>query len=417
MRRVLVDFTPLGPRGENGGSRLVATTLVREMARLAPDTDFVLATSAGSHAELATLDAPNVTRHCVQGAATGAPVPAQRRRLRGAVTAVVRSVPEAARVRLKARYWAAAQRRTAQAVVGHEHPQVVLSPFGAARFLLPGVPFVTTVYDLQHRVYPAYFSRQQRYLREAELRRVCRHAERLLCISDFVRRAVLGTRLAAPERVQTVTLPLLRPTPSTSQAAATAVLQPLGLRWRGYFVYPANFWPHKNHRRLLQAMRAYADTGGHLTLVCTGEPGTAFDHLRAYAGQLGLESQVLFPGYLDDQQAGVLTAGSYALVYPSLYEGFGLPVLEGMAAGRPVLCSQVASLPEVGGDAVLYFDPEDVQQIAGAMLRVQQDGALAARLAAAGPPRAAAFGTPADLAAAYLGVLSEVAAGAPRGRR
>src|SRR5205823_4602329 len=113
--------------------------------------------------------------------------------------------------------------------------------------------------------------------------------------------------------------------------------------------------------------------------------------LRAQAVRLGIESDVRFLGWLGSDELEGLYAVSDAFVMPSLYEGFGLPVLEAMARGVPVACSDRSSLPEVAGDAALLFDPEDVAGIATTIDRLLHDGATARRLRTAGPEQAAKF--------------------------
>ncbi len=126
-------------------------------------------------------------------------------------------------------------------------------------------------------------------------------------------------------------------------------------------------------------------------LVIPGYRTSHEDELRARADDLGLGGDVVFPPWVDAAQLEGLYALAACVVFPSLYEGFGLPVLEAMARGVAVACSDRSSLPEVAGDAALLFDPEDPRAIAGAMRRLLDDHALAERLAARGRERAAGF--------------------------
>jgi glycosyltransferase involved in cell wall biosynthesis len=175
-----------------------------------------------------------------------------------------------------------------------------------------------------------------------------------------------------------------------------------------YVLYPANFWPHKNHRTLFEALRRHRARrpGSRLRLVCTGAPGPAMRALQAAAEP----EQVIFAGYVAPAQLEALFRSCLGVVVPSLYEGFGMPVLEGMAHEKPVLCSNVTSLPEVAGDAAVYFDPLDAEQIASALGRLEDEPVAMAELAARGRARAACFGTARDLAARYLDVFDAVLA-------
>jgi len=148
--------------------------------------------------------------------------------------------------------------------------------------------------------------------------------------------------------------------------------------------------PHKNLLALIGALaRIAADQ--RPVLVLAGYPTEHEAHLRARVRELGLDDDVRFPGWLSESEVEGLWAIAAAFVFPSLYEGFGLPVLEAMARGVAVACSNASSLPEVAGDAALQFDPHDEAAIATALQRLLQDGALGERLRVAGRERARQF--------------------------
>jgi glycosyltransferase involved in cell wall biosynthesis len=148
--------------------------------------------------------------------------------------------------------------------------------------------------------------------------------------------------------------------------------------------------PHKNLLRLLEAL-ARIDAAERPVLVLPGYPTWHEKELRERTTALGLDDDVRFLDWVSDAELEGLYAAASAFVFPSLYEGFGLPVLEAMTRGVPVACSDRSSLPEVAGDAALLFDPERVDDIAGAIRRLVTDEALRERLRAAGRERAARF--------------------------
>jgi hypothetical protein len=125
---------------------------------------------------------------------------------------------------------------------------------------------------------------------------------------------------------------------------------------------------------------------------------------------MGLADRVLFPGFQDEACFAALITHARALIFPSLFEGFGIPVLEAMASGVPVLSANTTSLPEVAGDAALMFDPRRPRQIVSAIETIESDPTLAGRLAAAGRSRAASLGTAAGMAAGYLEIFAETLA-------
>lgn len=166
--------------------------------------------------------------------------------------------------------------------------------------------------------------------------------------------------------------------------------------------------PHKNLLRLLAAIAAIPQERRPL-LVLPGYPTSHEQELRDRAGQLGIAGDVRFLGWVDSAQLEGLYAAAACFVFPSLYEGFGLPVLEAMARGVPVACSGRGALDEVAGGAALRFDPESEAAIADAIERLLSDGAEAQRLRAAGLERAAQFSwaaTAAGTLACYERALS-----------
>ncbi|HWG08560.1 MAG TPA: glycosyltransferase family 1 protein [Solirubrobacteraceae bacterium] len=148
--------------------------------------------------------------------------------------------------------------------------------------------------------------------------------------------------------------------------------------------------PHKNLRVLLDAL-AEIDVGSRPVLVLPGYPTAHEAELREHARARGLEDDVRFHGWVSAQELEGLWELAHAFVYPSLYEGFGLPVLEAMARGVPVACSNASSLPEVAGEAALLFDPHRPAQIAAALGRLLTDAGLRERLGELGRERARQF--------------------------
>ena len=156
--------------------------------------------------------------------------------------------------------------------------------------------------------------------------------------------------------------------------------------------------PRKNYSRLISAFAQIADVsqrfdGKPIThnLVIVGKKGWLFDSIIADAARLGIRTRIIFPGFADDEDLPALYRSAELFVFPSLYEGFGLPPLEAMACGTPVVTSNVSSLPEVVGDAGLTVDPTDIYDLAGAMSRALQDSQLQQQMIQRGLARAAEF--------------------------
>jgi hypothetical protein len=172
LSRIVVDMTPLEGHGQNGGAGLVAVSLVRHLSALAPETDFTLLTADVSHAELASLDQPNVHRKCV---VTGTGTPSLAKQL------VDRLLPTKARVRLKHAYRSASTSRRQHSLTEELRPSLVFHPFTIPRFSQPWVPSVSVVYDLQHLTYPEFFTPEQRLNRQRHIEDACRRSEQVVC--------------------------------------------------------------------------------------------------------------------------------------------------------------------------------------------------------------------------------------------
>jgi glycosyltransferase involved in cell wall biosynthesis len=386
---VLVDMTPLEAGGQNGGAGLVARSLVRHMSALAPELQLTLLTSPASHHELAALDAPNVRRQCVVGRAPPASF------ARGLVDTLL---PTSVRVSLKTTYHSLTTSRRNASLTQQMEPDLLFCPFTVTSFWRPGVRCVSVLYDLQHLAYPQFFSPEQRLNRQRHVADACARSQRVVCISDYVRGTLVHSLASCAQRAVTIPLGLLQDVESPD----SGVLARLGLQPGAYLLFPANFWPHKNHRRLFDALNL-AHTS--LKLVCTGAPNALMHQFQSNA-----PANVVFGGYVSQAELTALLDASAGLIFASLYEGFGMPVLEAMARGKPVLCSNVTSLPEVAGDAAIFFDPTDAAQIAAAIDQLFDEPATVADLIQRGYRRAAALGGAREMALRYLGLFDQVLA-------
>jgi glycosyltransferase involved in cell wall biosynthesis len=214
---------------------------------------------------------------------------------------------------------------------------------------LPTAPqsCVVTLHDVQHLDLPQLFPRTERWFRDVAWHRSIRGADRVIVVSEFVRERAIAKLGLDPARIRVVPL-----------GVDHSRLRPGGIR-EPFLYYPAHRWPHKNHERLFEAFAMLRRERPELRLVLTG--GGSFA-----ATPDGVHARGRVPW---DEVVRLLQTAS-ALVFPSLYEGFGLPPLEAMACGCPVACSDAAALPEVVGDAARLFDPYDPSAIAEAVREV-----------------------------------------------
>ncbi len=158
-----------------------------------------------------------------------------------------------------------------------------------------------------------------------------------------------------------------------------------------YILYIGTLQPRKNLARLIDAFSRFTSHVSRLTLVLAGKKGWLYDDLFAQVRRLGLEGRVIFPGYIADEDKAALISGAAAVAFPSLYEGFGFPVLEAFQCGVPVVCSQTSSLPEIAGRAAILVNPLNVQEIADGLVRAVTDEDLRRELIARGYEQAQRF--------------------------
>jgi len=408
IRTIAVDLVPLLPGGDNGGAKIFATHLVANLAKLRPQTRFVLLTQRSAHAELAALDAPNVSRLMVwdDGVILNDSPPLSRYR-----KAILRRISPYLPDRLHQ-----ALRRLLDPLslslpcrIGAD---LMFCPFTLPLFQDDAIPTVSVIYDLQYAIYPEFFTQHEVAERHQNFLRACRSSAAVTTISDFVRDSVLKAQVIADDRVSTVHIQLSQWLPKPDDRRSNDVLARLGLKAGEFLLYPANFWRHKNHELLLTAfaMARAAGLASHIKLALTGTRSARMEELANAASALGLEQHVVFAGFLVSDEYTALMHNCLAVIFPSLYEGFGMPVVEAMAAGCPVACSNLTSLPEVAGDAALLFDPRIPSRVADSILRIASDVALRSELVSRGLKRAEVFSNPRRMAEQYWEVFERAVA-------
>ena len=253
---------------------------------------------------------------------------------------------------------------------------------------LTRVPSLYQPQDLLHVHRPGQFSPLHSRYRDQAYRAFSEQAQFVVSMTQWGRLDLVGHFGLPATKIAVVPHPPVVTAPESPGGRSGRDADP-------FLIYPAQTWPHKNHLGLIEAVAICRERGVGLRVVCTGRQTQDFQALESWVTRLGLQDHVRFVGYVDEATLGDLYRRATALVFPSLFEGFGLPVVEAFASGLPVACSDIPVLREVAGDAALFFNPDDPKSMSDALERIWADAGLRIDLAAAGRARVATMSWPA----------------------
>jgi glycosyltransferase involved in cell wall biosynthesis len=267
------------------------------------------------------------------------------------------------------------------------HVQFTAPPFAPC-------PVVVSIHDLSFEHLPETFKRRSRVQLRLTVRRTARRAARILALSEYGRNDIIATYGIDPERISVTPLAAAPHfAPVTDAIQLSRVRKNYGLR-EDYILCVGSIQPRKNLPRLIAAygnLRRLRPEAKLPQLVLVGKKAWLFQETLRVAAEQGLVDDIKFTGYVPEADLPALYSGAVCSVYPSFFEGFGLPVLEAMQCGTPVIAGNRTSLPEVVGDAGLLVDPFDENELAQAIARVIEDSDLAAELRVKGLQRARQF--------------------------
>jgi glycosyltransferase involved in cell wall biosynthesis len=309
----------------------------------------------------------------------------------------------AARHALAFRYWYDIK---APLALRRYKPDVWLQPYGFCS-LTSSIPQLLVVHDLAFRHHPDFIQWHHRWFYRLFTGRFLKKAKRVITVSEFSKQDIMAQYATGAEKISVV------------PGAARAVFAPIN--WQAkqtikaefaagteYFLCTGGVHPRKNLINLLKAFSLFKKwQHSNMKLVIAGRLAWEYDGILEKLQTYKYREDVVMTGYLPDEQLAKLTAGAYALVYPSWFEGFGLPVIEAMQAGTPVITSNTSSMPEAGGEAALYANPAEPDSIAKHMLSLYRDETFRGQLIEAGFNQAAKYNW--DISAEKIwNVLDEV---------
>jgi glycosyltransferase involved in cell wall biosynthesis len=273
-----------------------------------------------------------------------------------------------------------------------ERAGVDLVHFPVQDAFVTDLPSIYQPHDLLHLHHPEFFSDWERERRERIYRTHCERAELVVAMTSWGKRDLVERYGLPDERVAVIPgASVLWEYPEPSSGDLERLRARLSLP-DGFLLYPAQTWPHKNHEALLDALALIRRREGiAVPLVCPGRRNRNFDRIEFLMRELGLAETTIFPGFVSPVELRGLYELATGLVFPSRFEGWGLPICEALSAGLPVASSNATGLPDLVRDAGLLFDPGEVEGIAGAVQRLWESEELRRELAERGRERGARF--------------------------
>jgi glycosyltransferase involved in cell wall biosynthesis len=355
--KIAVDLTPMRSGGENGGIKLAAMELLKELqAQMGDQVQFLFFTADDTHDEVTTLLRKRDFASCVL-----------RRLGKG-------NLFQAIELGTRSKV-------LVQKLLKQHSTDVLYCPFGTLFFGSKGIPTVVTVVDTLHRDFPFSLPVETREWRELQFRKLVGSADCFQVISAFTAERLKSLYNVSPGRIFITHLPI-----HGRLISVSAEREP-------FFFYPANFWVHKNHEILLIAYQIYLEecTGQRWKLVLTGHLDERARLLQETANDLGIGTQVKFTGHVGETELAKLYSTASCLVFPSLHEGFGIPIIEALSFGLPIICGRETSVPEIAGNAAFYADMRNPRNLADALHAIAGNGGLRRDLVAIGKERLKEF--------------------------
>ncbi len=363
--KVAIDVVPIRNTGEMGGAFQTVIELIKGLAVQNTQDQYFLLTADWNHEYFGQFEKYGIQRILVHSAKPASELKfSQNRYINKIRNILARLMGRAKKMGL-----------IGGSILRERSIDVLFCPMSAISYAEPGIPTVSIIYDLQHEYYPQFFADEELQHRRNFYNGIGELADYVACISTFTKNSFVELLNFPIERAEVIPISIHNREGVITPSERQSVLEKYKLSNHTYLYYPANYWPHKNHRMLLVALamytKKYPEQDLHLCL--TGSQLDRDEEFQEMLRQMGLSNRVHHLGYVTDREVVSIMSCSSGLIFPSLFEGFGIPVAEAMSLGVPVLCSNNTSLPEVGGDAVCYFDPRRPEEMVEKMHAVIHD--------------------------------------------
>lgn len=241
---------------------------------------------------------------------------------------------------------------------------IMYCPFTAVNYVDKNIPIVSTLHDIQHKYYPWFFSQEEINSRDNFYNRLIRIFPYIISVSEFTKNTFVEKYKYDANRINVILSSVQDRLKEYPEENDSTILKGLDIT-DDFLFYPANFWKHKNHISLLVAFNMYIrnNKDSKLKLVLTGFSSESSVDWDETLEKMGLQNRVMLLGYVSNDVIAALMRKCRIMVFPSLYEGFGIPIVEAMACNATIACSNITAIPEVAGDCVFYFNPYKPEDI------------------------------------------------------
>lgn len=231
------------------------------------------------------------------------------------------------------------------------------------------VPTVISIMDLWHHRHPEQFNQKDLFQLTSWEKYSVKNSSAIITISEFSKKEILNFYKINEDKISVAYPGFNRFDIRLSNSQIDEIKTKYKINGK-YFIYIGTLQPKKNIEGLIKAFKTVSDKDPDLHLVIVGKKGWLYEHIFNLIDELKIKDKVIFTGFVSEEEKPILLAGSLAFVFPSFYEGFGIPVLESMYIGVPVVTSNEGSLPEVGGEAAVYCDPYKINTITDGMEKI-----------------------------------------------